>query len=308
MIVMTLLGALLGAEIFALVWYLVPRRTSLLVQLGRFDQRPTFRAARTASAGQPASAAIPGTVAAVHDRLGRVLTGWLAARGITYRSPRQDLALTGRTPEMLMGRKTVGAAIGFILALIGADVVRTAGVPLPAGAPVLLGGCAAIVLFFVPDVRVRREGAARRQDFEHALAGYMILVALEMAGSAAPAQALPAVAAIRGGWPVMLLRETLLRTKDLRDDAGHPLADLGARIGVSALVDLDALLQGVEQDGAHVRQTLTERGVSLRRRHLADAEGRAGQRDQSMLIAQILLGLGFVVFLIYPAVMNVLLL
>ena len=39
----------------------------------------------------------------------------------------------------------------------------------------------------------------------------------------------------------------------------------------------------------------------MRKRELADAEGRAAARSQSMLIAQLLLCVGFLLFLTYPA-------
>ena len=44
----------------------------------------------------------------------------------------------------------------------------------------------------------------------------------------------------------------------------------------------------------------------MRRRELADAEGRAAARSQSMLVAQLLLCVGFLLFLIYPAVARIL--
>ena len=44
----------------------------------------------------------------------------------------------------------------------------------------------------------------------------------------------------------------------------------------------------------------------MRRRELADLQGRAGQADQSMRVAQVLIGIGFIVFLGYPAVVAVL--
>ena len=82
------------------------------------------------------------------------------------------------------------------------------------------------------------------------------------------------------------------------------LTELGNRIGVGELRDLGGLVQLVGRDGARVRATLTARAASMRRRELADAEGQAGQRDQSMLMAQVLIGFGFVVFLAYPAIVN----
>ena len=48
--------------------------------------------------------------------------------------------------------------------------------------------------------------------------------------------------------------------------------------------------------------SLTARAVSLRRRELADLEGQAGERSQSMLVAQMFLVAGFLVFLVFPVV------
>ena len=56
------------------------------------------------------------------------------------------------------------------------------------------------------------------------------------------------------------------------------------------------------EDGAKVRESLTARAVSLRRRELADLEGQAGEKSQSMLVAQMVLAGAFLVFLMYPAV------
>ena len=44
----------------------------------------------------------------------------------------------------------------------------------------------------------------------------------------------------------------------------------------------------------------------MRHRDLADAEAQAGRNSQSMRLAQILIGLGFVVFILYPSLSNVL--
>jgi hypothetical protein len=51
---------------------------------------------------------------------------------------------------------------------------------------------------------------------------------------------------------------------------------------------------------------LTARAQTMRRHELADLEGKAGKADQSMRVAQILIGLGFIAFLGYPAVVAVL--
>jgi hypothetical protein len=43
----------------------------------------------------------------------------------------------------------------------------------------------------------------------------------------------------------------------------------------------------------------------MRQRELADTESRAAQRSQSMLVAQLQLCVGFLIFLIYPAISQI---
>ena len=43
----------------------------------------------------------------------------------------------------------------------------------------------------------------------------------------------------------------------------------------------------------------------MRRRELAEMEGKAGARSQSMLVAQMLLCAGFLVFILYPAAVRI---
>ena len=83
------------------------------------------------------------------------------------------------------------------------------------------------------------------------------------------------------------------------------LTELGERIGVAELRDLGALVRLVEHDGARVRLTLSARAATMRRRELADAEGKAAERDVSMRLAQLVVCAGFMVFLAYPAIVNV---
>ena len=49
-----------------------------------------------------------------------------------------------------------------------------------------------------------------------------------------------------------------------------------------------------------MRESLGARATSLRRRELADLEGQAGEKSQSMHVAQMLLCAGFLAFLTFP--------
>jgi Flp pilus assembly protein TadB len=297
MTAMITVGAATGAALFGLLWTLVPHRPSLLRQLARYDARP----------GAGADLDRPGPGARARHQLGSASVRWLAQRGIAYRSLRQDLALSGRTLETVMPTKVLAFIGGFVLVLAAAATGQeTTGLRWPIASPALLALAIGALAFVVPDVRARRQATLRRTQFRRALSSWLDLVALEMAGSAAPAEALPAAARVATGWPMIVLGDTLYRATAARQDHWDALTDLGQRIGVPELVDLAALTRQVGRDGARVRDTLTARAASLRRALLADIEIQAGRRDQSMILAQLLIGTGFIAWLMYAGLVNVL--
>ena len=304
MIAAVALGGLLGAAVFLFVLRLSPPKTSPLVQLAQLDAR---HAPGAAAPTAPVAVAAGGRwLGPARSRAGWWLANQLGRRGIAYTSLRQDLALTGRTFEQALGRKVTLAGAGLVIGLLGSAVVGWAGdIPVPAGAPLVLAAAFAAVMFVLPDLEARQEAAKRRAEFRRALGAYLDLVALEMAGSAAPAEALPSAARIGTGWPLALIRDTLYRATRAGRSPWTALADLGQRIGVGELRDLGQLIALVSHDGARVRSTLTARAQTMRRHELADLQGNAGKADQSMRIAQILIGLGFIAFLGYPAVVAV---
>lgn len=307
MIAMAATGAGLGAALFALAWCVLPRRTSALVALARFDAETDGPPAPTPPVAGGIRADPGELLQHWSTRAGTVLARWLGERGISYPHLRQNLALTGRSYENVLALKASAFAAGLLLGSATAGAVQAVlGTGLPfAGAGILALGAGA-GLFVLPDLQAHREAAARRRDFRRALASYLDLVALEMAGSAAPAEALPAAARVGAGWPLALLRDTLYTATVSGQDPWEALTTLGERIGVAELRDLGAMVRQSARDGAPIRDTLTARAATMRRRELTDAEGLAGQREQSMRLAQILIGMAFIALLLYPALVNVL--
>ncbi len=306
MIAMALVGAGLGAVLFAIVLRLAPPRASPLVQLGQLDAQ--YRAASARGWTGPTAALTRATAGGdVQTRIGQLLTTQLTRRGVEQTTLRQDLALTGKDLPEVMGRKVVAAVAGLVLALVMlVGLQLAAGIALPVGSPLVLALAAAAGFYLLPNLEAHQQAASRRDDFRRALGAYLDLVALEMAGAAAPAQALTSAARVGAGWPMALLRDTLYRATRSGNDQWTALTELGERIGVAELRDLGSLIRLVEHDGARVRATLSARAATMRRRELTNAEGKAAERDVSMSVAQLVVVAGFVVFLGYPAVVNVL--
>jgi tight adherence protein C len=170
---------------------------------------------------------------------------------------------------------------------------------------VWLGIFFALIFFLLPDMQLRGEAASRRRDFRHAVSAFLDLVSMNLAGGRGVPEALMTAANVGDGWAVRRIRDALSNARITGITPWQALGRLGEDVNVDELRDLSAALALVADDGAKVRQSLSARAASMRSRELADIEGKAGERSQSMLVAQLLLCAGFLIFLAYPAVMRV---
>jgi Flp pilus assembly protein TadB len=180
------------------------------------------------------------------------------------------------------------------------------GIPVPPAAPAVVTLLAAAFAFFLPDLALRAEADRRRRDFRHVVGCFLDLVAMNLAGGRGLPEALLAASSV-GEHPAMIRISTTLT--DARLAGRTPwvaLGELGDLIGLDELRDLAGALTLAADDGAKVRASLSARAASIRRKELADAEGQAGERSQSMLVAQLLICAAFMVFLAYPATYQIL--
>ncbi len=290
-----LVGAGLGASVWLLRLALVPPRTDLAAAVGRWD------AAHTGSTRYVSTGPVTR-----REQLGRRIAAELAARGVELRRLRTDLELLDRPLELHLVTQLLLGLSGLVVPSLLTAVLAGLGTGVSATVPVAGGLIVAAVLFVLPDVRVRRDADRRRDDLRRALGCYLDLVAMSMAGGRGVPEALPTAARIGRGWAFELLADTISRARYVGMTPWEALTDLGARAGMPELRDLGGALSLVADDGAKIRDSLTARASTMRRRQLAEAEGDAQQADQSMRMAQLVLAVGFLMFIGYPAVVNVL--
>jgi len=301
MTIALLAGAFFGLGAYLLFRAIFPPRPGLSARLAAFD------AARRRGEAEPSrrAAGTAERVTGLRARVGRSLAAFYEARGWQQRPVRADLALLDRSFETFLATKFLlaTAAIVFIPILIAYFAVL--GLHVVVAVPVWLGIFFALIFFLLPDMQLRQEAASRRRDFRHAVSAFLDLVAMNLAGGRGVPEALMTAANVGDGWAVRRIRDALSNARITGITPWQALGRLGDDVNVDELRDLSAALALVADDGAKVRQSLSARAASMRSRQLADIEGKAGERSQSMLVAQLLLCAGFLVFLAYPAVMRV---
>jgi len=290
------IGGLTGLALFLAIFALIPRRVSLAGRIAAFD------ASRAAPFSARPAAVETGDESALTRRLGAALERFCAELGWELPSVRASLRLTGKSVEAFLGTKVLLGVFGFMFPVLMLSGLRLLGLHVSIIIPIWAGLTFAVVFFFLPDLELRQEAAKRRRDFRHAIGAFLDLVAMNLAGGRGVPEALMSASEVGEGWAFWRIRDALSNARLTGQTPWQALGMLGEDVQVDELRDLAGALSLVAEDGAKVRESLTARAVSLRRRELADLEGQAAERSQSMLVAQLVMAGAFLVFLIYPAV------
>lgn len=291
-----IVGAAVGLGVFLFIRALAPRRRSAAGTVAQIDALRELGPY--------------GVDAQQHKRTLRQAVGFAVAefyarQGWQQRSLRADLALLDRGWESFLVTKVGLGVAGFLGCPILFALVWLAGVHVSVELPIWSALLVGALFFMLPDAEVKRDAKLRRDDLRRVVSAYLDLVSMNLAGGRGVPEALMSAAEISDGWAVRRIRNALSDARLSGQTQWAALEALGAQIGVPELVDLGHTLALTADDGAKIRQSLSSRAETLRRRELSEIEGKAGQQSQSMLVAQMLLCVGFLIFLIYPAVAQI---
>jgi tight adherence protein C len=302
MIVVLLAGAVVGLGVLVLVLVVAPPRTQPANALARLDVRRAEARERAQTAAADPSRA---TDAAWIRTVGRSAADTISRFGIELGQLRSDLAIIGRTLDAHLAMSVLAAVAGFFVPLALAAGAVLVGAPVTVAVPFVLSLLAALLGAVLPSLVVRGQAATRRRDFRHVVGSFLDLVAMSLAGGRGVPEALQSASELSDGWAMVRIRNALGSARLHGRTPWSALGGLGDELRIDELRDLAAALALVAEDGAKVRDSLSARAGSLRRRELAESEGKAGESSQSMLVAQLLLCVGFLVFLLYPALTTV---
>ncbi|MEU8352455.1 type II secretion system F family protein, partial [Streptomyces sp. NPDC048845] len=164
----------------------------------------------------------------------------------------------------------------------------------------------AVVLFFAPDLSVRKEAASRRRDMRQTLSLVLDLTVIALAGGAGIQQALHQAAAAPEGWAAGKLRHALHVAELTRTSPWPHLSDLGRHLDVGDLTELASTLNLAGAEGAKIRASLAAKARAMRRRRIAEADGAAQAATEQMSLPVVGLFAAFLLLIGYPALAHVL--
>ncbi|XVS62064.1 type II secretion system F family protein [Actinosynnema sp. CA-299493] len=294
MITSIALGIGLGIGLWAVAVYLVPPRPALGAVLARATTPPA-----------------PAPILATDDtdwaaRLGRPAVAPLRALGLPGPRLARDLAVIGRSTSTHLAEKATLALAGLLLPVLSAVVLTVAGLGPGLRFPVIAGLLLAVVGFVLPDLHARSQAAKLRVGFRHALSAYLDLVWITLAGGAGVDSALGDSVSVGRGWAFAQIRRALDTARLTRTTPWATLRRLGEELDVTELSELAATVSLAGTEGAKVRVSLAAKAHALRTHQITEAEGDAQAATERMSLPVMALFLGFLVFIAYPALSQVL--
>jgi hypothetical protein len=180
------------------------------------------------------------------------------------------------------------------------------GLAVPFYIPVVVGLGLGALLWFIPDLSVRDQANRAREEFSHAVAAYLDLVALKRAADSGPTEALERAAAIGKGWAYIRLQEAMLRARVDKIPPWEALVQLTEELDLPVLEDVAEIMRMSAHDGAAVYTTLRARAKSLRIELLSKQATEANENSEKMTAPGALLAVLVMLLVAFPAVINIL--
>jgi Flp pilus assembly protein TadB len=152
-----------------------------------------------------------------------------------------------------------------------------------------------------PKRSIRRRAEEIRRQLELATAVFLDLVNVLLAGGAGIETSVIAAANAGDGPGFSIIRLAVMRAQSARLSYWDSLAEVGHIAGTSTLIEVAHTVQLSGQHGARIRASLVSKAVALRNRNLARVEHDHEQRTEKIGLPLILLFLGFLLLVGYPA-------
>ena len=281
----------------------------LCIAKGLVPQRRTLHAA-LASLSEPrwptsVSATAPGL-----DTYAYRIGSWIMRLfGADMQSLQTDLLILDRSEEVhLMER--IRTSVFFV----GTPPVLVLLLPYVFGGQLLVAPMLVVALSVLlglagwsfTDAQVRHRASARRDEFDSSLVTYLGLVSILTAAGSGINEALWSAVDQGVGWPFQVLRRTLSDARNRGISPWDAMEEHAERLELDSMAELAATMKLGGTSGAFIRDSVMTKARSLRVHQLAEIEQEANSRTAAMVGPTGLMMAGFVILLLYPAVVAVL--
>lgn len=227
-----------------------------------------------------------------------VVVSWLMTKS---RVVDADLQVTQRSLATVTLERLLVSLAGLFLPLVMIFVTSLGGVRLPGPLMLIVAVFGAVLGYQLPQWQLHTRAALARRRFRTSLSAYLDLVSIMLAGGAGIETALFAASRVGDGPAFARITDALDVSRTSRQSPWDALANLGSSIGVSELPELAATVRLGGEQGARMTASLVAKASSMRSKQLAEVEAQANAATEKMGLPMVMLFIGFLILLGYPA-------
>lgn len=220
--------------------------------------------------------------------------------GLPRAQVRLDLATVQKDTAQHLAEQTAAIVFGALIVPFAATMLGFRG-----QIPLWLAVLGAAVGFRWADAQLHSQAEARRAQLRHTLAVLLTLLTISLARGAGVEQALSESSSVCTGWAAERLRQVLGTARVLRQPPWQAIGELGDDTGVAELTELAAAMALAGTEGARVRASLSARAAAMRQAATSEMETEAEKASSRMSVPLLVLGFGYLIFLLYPPLVNI---
>ncbi len=166
---------------------------------------------------------------------------------------------------------------------------------------VIVSGPISFLIMTRPKRHVHRHAEEIRRQLELATAVFLDLVNVLLAGGAGIETSVLAAANAGDGPGFSIIRLAVMRAQSARLSYWDSLSEIGHIARVPTLIEVAHTVKLSGQHGARIRSSLVSKAAALRSRNLARVEHDHEQRTEKIGLPLVVLFLGFLLLIGYPA-------
>ena len=220
---------------------------------------------------------------------------------LTHKRKPSDLAITRTTEEQFAQRALRLGLVGGVISVIAIASLSAVGVRIPGFSAILILLCGPVFGVMSAHKKLTKVATEARRSFSYALSSYLDLVNVLLAGGAGSETALIAAAQTGDNWAFEMIRSALDRARAERITQWTALGELASLINVSDLTRVAGSMQLAGEQGSRVRASLAAQADAVRSRQMNEIEAAAQSATERMGVPTVLLFMGFIALLGYPA-------
>ena len=212
-----------------------------------------------------------------------------------------DLAVYQSSVARITTERLMYASMCAAIPLVMYVATTVAGSVIPLTILLVASAALAVTGFMLPILQLRSRAKVKRREIRTSLSAYLDLVSIMLAGGAGIESALVAASRVGDGPTFRLIADSLDVARATRRSPWEILANEGERIGIDELPELAATVKLGGEQGARMTASLVAKASSMRAKQLAEVEADANAATERMGLPMVLLFMGFLVLLGYPA-------